>query len=54
MHVVMISYYIGKKFEKLIECLRYGESRYKLKDNVADKDDGVRRKDPCAKVMWYM
>lgn len=43
-----------KEYEKLDECLRCGESCYKLKDNVDDNDyDGVSKKGPPSKVKWY-
>lgn len=41
-------------YEKQSKCLRCGESRYKLKNNDVDDDDGVRNKGSLAKVMSYL
>jgi len=41
-----------KEFEGLHKCPRCGVSRYKVKDNDGDDDD--MKKDPPAKVLWYL
>ena len=43
-----------KEYEKLNEFLRHRDSRYKLKDNGLDDDDGLSRNDPPTKVVWYL
>lgn len=40
--------------EKLNKCPKYGESRYKLKENNDDNDEDVSKKCPPAKVLWYL
>ncbi|CAK8534576.1 unnamed protein product [Lathyrus sativus] len=43
-----------KEYEKLKECPRCGESRYKQKENGVKDDDNVTRKGVPSKVMWYL
>lgn len=41
-----------KEYEKLNQCLKYVESRCKVKDNTGDEDDDVSKKPPSSKVLW--
>lgn len=43
-----------KKYENLDQCLEYGVSDYKLKDNNDDDSDNVSRKRHPVKVLWYL
>lgn len=43
MQAIIIAYYTRKEYEKLNECLKFGESRYNVKDNVADGDEDVSK-----------
>lgn len=43
-----------KEYEKLDQCLKYGEPCYKVKANNGDDYDNVSKKRPLAKVLWYL
>lgn len=50
----MIAYYIEKSMKIWIQCPKYGQSCYKLKDNNGDDNDNVSKKCPPTKVLWYL